>query len=802
MEFFLGAFEREWEQRRAALLHELEMEQTHEFDQDWRRRGGMSYLPDGGRDRGRHSGGRPGFGAGKGVGRPMRARFEALARGSQPAVVKLASYGGGGRVGTMASYIAREGQLAMENERGERVSGNASLTTLKREWEHLFDNRAASRDVAVFNVTVGHVSFDRRDVDAVAHAFLQAGFGDRPFVFAIDKGAGDEITLHGVVVLRDRSGERLSGDSKAAEIVQQRFEESEFGSGVEAHFRFHGYGNGVPFATARVRDLVKRFDGEVRDETSRLVSTSDDAGQLVQKDWRHEMHSRKGRDVMHLIVSARVDTNLAGFQNAVRDFLAEQFAGHRYVFALHGPSDDPKEMAQGGKRPHIHAHAIVTMRAETGGRIVTSPQVFREWRYLMAEKAREHGINMELTDRREQASAPAYTRNQVRPVSFGGRTEHQGTSEAAQVRYVAKRENVETSVTTERSRTYVAAATAAWRELATGTEGMEVVSYAEQQAKRIINALGRLEKQAEMRGLPVQAPSNVVMLNALTEIENAAMQQMTRSEFEQYETRVEAVLQRFEATIQPWERQDYAEIAATARDVINIRREYLELSKRNPRTSAPRRQEVDNEAWPPMATPHGEQVVERTRNALLKAEFARETVNRTAPEASSAENRAPVERQPESQPTTVATNRWNAEIGEWHWALPRAIETTRPEVQIDRDRVTSADQANSDRMEDQYDGQTAQPLNFASGSGRAAGEHHGDLPNKPEWERALHESRTRDDRAPYSEEQAHPGARDTLERATRPGGPEGALFQRPQAGRAHELEVEDQQKREGGEREV
>jgi hypothetical protein len=112
------------------------------------------------------------------------------------------------------------------------------------------------------------------------------------------------------------------------------------------------------------------------------------------------MHSRKGRDVMHLIVSARAGTEVSTFQDAVRDFLGEEFAGHRYVFAVHDPPDDPREMAEGGKRPHIHAHAIVTMRSETGKRIVTSPQVFREWRELMAEKAREHDIDMELTDRR------------------------------------------------------------------------------------------------------------------------------------------------------------------------------------------------------------------------------------------------------------------------------------------------------------------------------------------------------------------------------------------------------------------
>ncbi len=310
----------------------------------------------------------------------------------QPAtVVKLASYGGG-RVGAMISYAAREGQLAVENERGERVLGKDALSGLRNDWEHLFDNRADSRDVAVFVVTLPSMSFDGRD--AIARDILQAGFGDRRVVVAIDDRAGGDLAMRGVLVLRDRSGERLTGDGKAAEIVQQRFEESELGAGLEAHFRFHGYGNGVRFATARVRDLVERFEGEVRDETGRLISTSEDAGDLAQ------MHSRKGRDVMHLIVSARAGTEVSTFQDAVRDFLGEEFAGHRYVFAVHDPPDDPREMAEGGKRPHIHAHAIVTMRSETGKRIVTSPQVFREWRELMAEKAREHDIDMELTDRR------------------------------------------------------------------------------------------------------------------------------------------------------------------------------------------------------------------------------------------------------------------------------------------------------------------------------------------------------------------------------------------------------------------
>ncbi len=113
-----------------------------------------------------------------------------------------------------------------------------------------------------FVVTLPSTSFDGQDRDAIAREILQTGFGDRRFVFAIDERAGDELTVRGVVVLRDRSGERLTGDGKAAEIVQQRFEDSEFGAGIEARFRFHGYGNGVRFATARVRDLVGAISTE------------------------------------------------------------------------------------------------------------------------------------------------------------------------------------------------------------------------------------------------------------------------------------------------------------------------------------------------------------------------------------------------------------------------------------------------------------------------------------------------------------------------------------------------------------
>lgn len=588
MEFFPGAFEQEWERRRAMLLREIQMGQTGQADWDEPRRGGVARLSDegfGGFGRARRLGrnrqrlSRDGAG-----GRSMRTRFAALARGSQPAVVKLASHGGGARAAAMMNYTSRGGELAVENERGERVLGRDALAEQRAEWEHLFDNRAVSRDLGIFHVSIdtASLSYDV-DHDDQLREILRSGFGDRRFVYAAREKSDGELHVTGVVVLRNGAGERLTGDRKAAEVVQQRFDDSDVGRGIEARFRFHGYGNGVEWGTARIRELVASTDGEVRDDTGRLIGDAAQAGDLVQKEWRKELHSRKGRDVMHLIVSARAGTDAAAFEEAVREFLGEQFTGHRYVFAVHDPALDPKEMTEGGKRPHIHAHAIITMRSATGERIVTSPQLFREWRSLMAEKAREQGIDMELTDRREFASAPAYARNQVRPVSYRGRTEHEGTSAAAQARYQAKRSNELSPSTSERSRRYTATAARAWSDLASEKPDAQEGNFAVLQIARLEGAADINQFDIVFEGVelnPVKNTANMIELNQIVNGEDGQMREMTRPEFEAYEKRVEALLASVEQTLDAAEREEFDEVAAAAREVVEIRREYLDLTER------------------------------------------------------------------------------------------------------------------------------------------------------------------------------------------------------------------------------
>jgi hypothetical protein len=605
MEFFIGAFERDWERRRAALLHELQMGEHKELDWHWPRRGGAAYVAG---DRGSFGGSARGQRRavplrGTGGGRPMRARFAALARGSQPAVVKLASYGSGVRAAAMMNYASRSGELPVENEKGERIVGLPALNDLRAEWEHLFDNRAASRDVGLFDVKIFVPSLSSvEDRYEFAQEILKGGLGERRFVLAVREKNAGELEVRGVVVLRDPSGERLTGDPQATAIVQERFVNSDVRREAEVRFQFSGYGNGVEFATARVRELVERVEkAGVRDETGRIIGDFEKAGDLVQKEWRRELHSRKGRDVMHLVVSARAGTDVTAFQTAVRDFLGEQFGEHRYVFALHDPADDPKEVGQGGRRPHIHAHAIVTMRSDTGERVVTSPQVFRQWRALMAEKARARGIDMEMTDRREFGNPPAYARNQVRPVSYAGRTEHKGTSSAAQVRYDDKRANRHSAPRSERSVGYALAALQVWEEIRQSDPNKAVFDFATGQIDRL--QAGFRDSQIDIDKLKFSASAsnlnaNMIELEKLVGAGGPPVRAMTRPEFVTYENRIEEVLATVESSVKPAERAYFGEIAAAAREVINIRRAYLELTERESNAGTNQREAAEGLSWP------------------------------------------------------------------------------------------------------------------------------------------------------------------------------------------------------------
>lgn len=646
MEIFLGAFTAEWEQRKAAFLHDLALGRRALPEEDERRRRGGGVAPAGppgiakpsGFRYRRHGEGRPDS-VQRRADRPMRTRFAGLASGSQPAVVKMASFGGGSRLGAMINYVSRNGAVVVENERGDQLRGRDQFSAVGDEWDHLMKNRAESRDIGVFKISVTDDGRSDDDLFDRAREIVKHGLRDRAFAFAVTARAdGNGFDIDGVTVLRSADGERLTADDKAAAVVRGRIKSE------NAEFRFTGYGNGTDYGTSQVRSLVAAHGGKVQDEQGRVIKDAKHAGDLVQLEWRDQLHSRKPRDVMHLILSARAGTDTAAFQNAARDFLGEQFAGQRYVFSLHDAASDPKAEAEGGKRPHVHVHAIVAMRSDAGDRVETTIAAFRQWRLVMAEKARAHGINMEMTDRRDRASAPAYSKNQVRPMNTIGRSQHDGTSAAAERRYDAKRDDRTSYSSSVRSQAYMHKAHGEWREVQHSQETRSQADFIESQMARLDDRRAQVDAtdtaRAEMINSGSQFRTHLVKLAELV-TEGDDMRHMTRPEFEAYEKRVETALFQAEKTMPPDERKDFEEIAKAAREHVNVRREIVELLEVRGQHGVPEhrsqepaadRQRDDSQSWNDAVEKHGFAAADAANKALLDIERTREAMERTASE--------------------------------------------------------------------------------------------------------------------------------------------------------------------------
>ena len=504
--------------------------------------------------------------------RTMAQRYVGMAKGSQSAVVKLTSYGGSGRLGSMVNYISREGKLAVENEWGETLRGSADLSAVRGDWDHLMSDRADSRDIGVIKAEIdfGGKTLGPDDLHDQVRCVLSAAYGGRKFAYGLTEGGDGRVHVDGIVMLRDADGNRLTGDAMANEFVVEAFAKSEVSSEISASFRFAGHGNGVEFGSSRLRGLVEKFDGRVRDQTGSVIATEGAANTLMQRGWREEMHSRKARDVMHVMVSVRAGTDADQFREATREFLSKQFGGHRYVWAVHDPADDPKDAVNGGKRPHVHAHAVITMRSDYGDRVRPTIATFREWRLNMSEAARNHGIAMEMTDRRDVAAAAAFTKGQVRPIYDSGRTRHAGTSEAAQARYERKRAETPAYASTEHSRAYAGAARQQWQVMAMAANDRSIVAYAERVESRIVEAQG-----------PDAMPkvAGVLENDTTKNMKGSSMREITRDDLNAYESRVGAELSRAAARIGPEDKVAFDRTVIAVENLVEARRALVDMQE-------------------------------------------------------------------------------------------------------------------------------------------------------------------------------------------------------------------------------
>lgn len=339
----------------------------------------------------------------------------AIAAGAQPVVIKVTS--------TVSSRASAAGLMTylgtrkVEKENGEK--GKADIPIFDRDGVAIAsrDERAAALQgwISEFREpyaldAVATLVVNPADAvsDEALHDALNAAFGAKPFLYS--RHQDESVCVYAVtglpakkIAVALKAREKDDGPARTLDKAEADIAGRMLDTGVLAEVRIVG---------AAVSDKSGRYFLEKFLRAEKHVVTS--AGEAVKRGaavkdvadeiwrgWSADIRTVKPRNAFHVIFSARAGTDADAMNRAVRDFLSEQVAGHRWVTAHHPDTG------------HVHVHAMISARDDVGKALrLTKPELYA-WREQFAVKARKHGIAMVATRRADVAATRPYSQAQA-----------------------------------------------------------------------------------------------------------------------------------------------------------------------------------------------------------------------------------------------------------------------------------------------------------------------------------------------------------------------------------------------------
>lgn len=350
------------------------------------------------------------------------------AAGNNAVVVKVLSYGAGaGSARNVLAYQSKE-EKALDQD-GREVS---DLNEAVRSWERDFGNRKGSSDVLRLSYeleSTGRESVARALASLATDGFHKAGDSDRTYMFSVSDGVNGQTRLHFALVIahekKDRSdrstSNRIAGELDVAHAIDARLDQAFRKEGIIPISRYPvEFSSGAKGLTSTLHTMQRKGADVTLSTKTHIEARPGKSGRYLQGTERRDittgdhkqltaegkivsalMQTRQPRDFMHLLLSGPANVDRDQLIHAGRDFLREQFAGHRYAYAVHNRNDLDK---------HPHLHVIVALRNSSGKMLNPNIRDFTEWRARFAEKARERGIPIDRQKRLERAGPPPVKR--------------------------------------------------------------------------------------------------------------------------------------------------------------------------------------------------------------------------------------------------------------------------------------------------------------------------------------------------------------------------------------------------------
>jgi type IV secretory pathway VirD2 relaxase len=341
--------------------------------------------------------GRPGFVSGG-----VPSSKQKIADGFRPTVIKVVSFAKGGkRAGATAAYVQRDG-VALETDDMRLLRNHDEVQAEIDHWTHSFDSRKATDDVVTIQVKVAGLKNTHDDLKLFMRA-VDAAFEGHHWALGEPLSRDGSLQARVVTVMagtkeRFRVDNDLSLADKSRTAMLERMEQE--GIATDRVTLIAGRpGHGVEALAYRLSLLAENGQGAMTDKKAPINSRLE--ARNLAREWKRDLHSFEGRDTMHLVVSAKGDTDMDAFKSAVRAYLHESFRQNKFMWGVHS---DKKENGQG----HIHAHAVVAMRGQDGTKLHPNIKTFKVWRETFAEKAQAEGLKIVATAAAERASSQSY----------------------------------------------------------------------------------------------------------------------------------------------------------------------------------------------------------------------------------------------------------------------------------------------------------------------------------------------------------------------------------------------------------
>ncbi|CAK7262188.1 MULTISPECIES: relaxase/mobilization nuclease domain-containing protein [unclassified Shinella] len=339
----------------------------------------------------------------------------AIAAGAQPVVIKVTS--------TVSSRASAAGLMTylgtreVEKESGEK--GKADIPIFDQDGAAIAsrEERAAALQAWVSEFrepyaldAVANLSIKPADAvsDEELHDALNAAFGAKPFLYS--RHQDGSVSVYAVTSLPARkiagalrAREKDEGPARTLDKAEADIAGRMSDAGVSAEVRVVG----AAVSEKSGRYFLERF---LRSEKHVVTSAGEavkrgaavkDVADGIWRGWSADIRTVEPRNAFHVIFSARAGTDVEAMKHAVRDFLSEQVAGHRWITAPHPGTG------------HVHVHAMISARDDVGKALrLTKPELYA-WREGFAAKAREHGIAMVATRRADVAATRPYSQAQA-----------------------------------------------------------------------------------------------------------------------------------------------------------------------------------------------------------------------------------------------------------------------------------------------------------------------------------------------------------------------------------------------------